>query len=112
MLYSRLSTLVNNQLRAVLYVTTYRNYFRMLWPAPVFSQRLLATGYACGYTINNICIHLSVVVLLLGLVHMTRAYLATATRLQKRPRRASCRAALTRPGIRLLFGVHAPCLYH
>lgn len=71
------------QVGAVLYVTAYRSYFRMLWPTPVFSQLLLPTGYAYAYTINNICMHLSVVLMLLGLVQMTRAYLATATHLPR-----------------------------
>jgi DNA-binding NarL/FixJ family response regulator len=71
------------QVGAVLYVTAYRNYFRMLWPAPIFSQRLLPTGYAYAYTINNICVHLGVVLMLLGFVQLTRAYLTTATHLPR-----------------------------
>lgn len=71
------------QVGGVLYVTAYRNYFRMLLPTPIFSQLLLPTGYAYGYTVNNVLMHLSVVVMLLGLVQMTRAYLATKTRLPR-----------------------------
>lgn len=71
------------QVGAVLYVTAYRNYFRMLWPAPLFSQRLLPTGYAYGYTLNNVLMHLSVVLMLAGFVQMTRAYLATSTHLPR-----------------------------
>lgn len=71
------------QVGAVLYITAYRNYFRMLWPAPTFSQLLLPTGYAYAYTINNVLMHLSVVLMLLGFVQMTRAYLATPTRLPR-----------------------------
>ncbi|RZK61875.1 MAG: hypothetical protein EOO59_04005 [Hymenobacter sp.] len=71
------------QVGAVLYITAYRNYFRMLWPAPIFSQLLLPTGYAYGYTLNNVLMHLSVVLMLLGFVQMTRAYLATPTRLPR-----------------------------
>ncbi|QKG55697.1 hypothetical protein GKZ68_03000 [Hymenobacter sp. BRD128] len=55
----------------------------MLWPTPIFSQLLLPTGYAFGYTLNNVLMHLSVAIMLLGLVQMTRAYLATNTRLPR-----------------------------
>ena len=65
------------QVGALLYVTAYRNYFRMLWPAPLFSQLLLPTGYAYIYTLNNVLMHLSVGLMLLGFVQMTRAYLNT-----------------------------------
>jgi hypothetical protein len=42
---------------------------------------LLPTGYA--YTFNNVLMHLNVVLMLLGLVQMTRAYLATPARLPR-----------------------------
>ncbi len=71
------------QVGAVLYATAYRNYFRLLWPAPSFSRLLLPTGYSYAYTINNIFMHLSVVLMLLGFVQMTRAYLATAAHLPR-----------------------------
>ena len=71
------------QVGAILYVTAYRNYFRILFPSPVFSQLLLPNGLSYSYTINNILMHLSVVVLLLGFVQMTRAYLSTPARLPR-----------------------------
>jgi len=71
------------QVGAVLYITAYRGYFRMLWPTPLFSQLLLPTGYAYAYTLNNVLMHLSVVLMLLGAVQMTRAYLATPTYLPR-----------------------------
>jgi len=71
------------QVGAVLYITAYRSYFRMLWPTPIFSQLLLPTGYSHTYTLNNVLMHLSVVLLLLGVVQMTRAYLATPTYLPR-----------------------------
>jgi DNA-binding CsgD family transcriptional regulator len=71
------------QVGAVLYITAYRSYFRMLWPAPIFSQLLLPTGYAYAYTLNNVLMHLSVVLMLGGFVQMTRAYLATPIHLPR-----------------------------
>ncbi len=71
------------QVGAILYVTAYRNYFRILFPSPVFSQLLLPNGLSYSYTINNILMHLSVVLLLLGFVQMTRAYLSTPARLPR-----------------------------
>jgi DNA-binding CsgD family transcriptional regulator len=74
---------ISAQVGGLLYVTAYRNYFRMLLPTPIFSQLLLPTGYAYGYTINNVLMHLGVVLMLLGVVQMTRTYLATKTRLPR-----------------------------
>lgn len=71
------------QVGGVLYVTAYRNYFRMLWPTPVFSYLLQPTGLTYAYGINSIFMHLSVVLMLLGFVQMTRAYLATAIHLPR-----------------------------
>jgi len=71
------------QVGGVLYVTAYRNYFRMLWPTPVFSHLLQPTGLTYAYGINSIFMHLSVVLMLLGFVQLTRAYLATATHLPR-----------------------------
>jgi len=71
------------QVGAVLYVTACRNYFRMLFPSPVFSRLLLPSGLSYSYTINNIVMHLSVALMLLGFVQMTRAYLSTPARLPR-----------------------------
>ena len=80
------------QVGAVLYITACRNYFRMLFPSPVFSQLLLPNGLTYSYTINNIVMHLSVALMLLGFVQMTRAYLSTQAHLPRLD--AGLRAAL------------------
>ncbi len=70
---------VCTQVGAALYVTAFRGYFRTLFPGPVFSQAVLPTGLSYGYTLNNVAIHVSVVLLLAGAVQVCRAYLATRT---------------------------------
>ncbi|MBO2033967.1 hypothetical protein J4D99_21420 [Siccationidurans ginsengisoli] len=71
------------QLGAVLYLTAYRGAFKQAWPGPVFSQRLLPDGRSYAYTLNSALMHLSVVLLLLGLVQLTRTYLGTRARLPR-----------------------------
>ncbi|MDO7852656.1 7TM diverse intracellular signaling domain-containing protein [Hymenobacter convexus] len=72
-----------SQVGAVLYVTAFRGYFKMLWPAPVFSQLVLPDGRSYAYTLNNVAMHLSVVLMLLGFGQMTRAFLLTPARLPR-----------------------------
>ncbi|RZL13810.1 MAG: hypothetical protein EOO62_07165 [Hymenobacter sp.] len=74
---------VGTQGGAALYVTAFRGYFRGLFPGPVFSQAVLPTGLSYGYTLNNVAMHVSVVLLLAGAVQVCRIYLATRTRLPR-----------------------------
>lgn len=72
-----------SQVGAALYVTAFRGYFRVLFPGPVFSQRVLPDGVSLSYTLNNVAMHLSVALMLLGFGQLTRAYLLTRTRLPR-----------------------------
>nr|WP_277881610.1 7TM diverse intracellular signaling domain-containing protein [Hymenobacter cyanobacteriorum] len=72
-----------SQVGAALYVTAFRGYFKVLWPAPVFSQLVLADGRSYAYTLNNVAMHLSVVLMLVGFGQMTRAYLLLPARLPR-----------------------------
>ncbi|RSK43789.1 7TM-DISM domain-containing protein [Hymenobacter rigui] len=65
------------QVGAALYVTALQGYFKELLVAPVFSRLARPDGYGYAYTLNNVVMHLSVVVLLLGIGQMTRAYFST-----------------------------------
>jgi hypothetical protein len=71
------------QVGAVLYITAFRGYFKLLFPAPIFSQLVVPDGRSYAYTLNNVFMHLSVLLLVTGFVQMTRAYLATAARLPR-----------------------------
>jgi DNA-binding CsgD family transcriptional regulator len=71
------------QVGAMLYVTAYRGFFKVLWPGPIFSLLLPSAGTSYGYTLNNVLMHLSVVLMLVGFVHMSRAYLATRAHLPR-----------------------------
>jgi DNA-binding NarL/FixJ family response regulator len=66
------------QVGAALYVTAFRGYFKVLWPTPVFSQLVLPDGRSYAYTLNNVAMHLSVVLMLVGFGQMPRAYLLPA----------------------------------
>jgi DNA-binding NarL/FixJ family response regulator len=71
------------QVGGLLYITAFRGYFKVLWPAPVFSLLVQPSGAAYAYSLNAVLMHLSVVLLLLGAVQMTRAYLSTQARLPR-----------------------------
>jgi DNA-binding NarL/FixJ family response regulator len=71
------------QVGGLLYITAFRGYFKVLWPAPVFSLLVQPSGVAYSYSLNAVLMHLSVVLLLLGAVQMTRAYLSTQARLPR-----------------------------
>ena len=71
------------QVGGALYITAFRGYFKVWFPAPIFSQLVLPNGLTYGYTLNNVAMHLSVALLLLGFVQMTRAYLPTQVRLPR-----------------------------
>ncbi|MDO7877799.1 7TM diverse intracellular signaling domain-containing protein [Hymenobacter sp. ASUV-10] len=85
------------QLGAALYLTAYRGTFKEWWPGPVFSQLLLPSGRSYAYTLNSALIHLSVMVVLLGLVQLTRSYLGTRARLPRLD--AALRAGLAGYGL-------------
>jgi hypothetical protein len=71
------------QVGAMLYVTAYRGFFKVLWPGPIFSLLLPPAGTSHAYTFNNVLMHLSVVLMLVGFVQMSRAYLATRAHLPR-----------------------------
>ncbi|MGI4865925.1 MAG: 7TM diverse intracellular signaling domain-containing protein [Janthinobacterium lividum] len=71
------------QVGAVLYITAFRGFFKVVLPTPIFSLLVLPSGLSYGYTLNNVLMHLSVGLLLLGFVQMTRAYLPTRAQLPR-----------------------------
>jgi hypothetical protein len=71
------------QVGAMLYVTAYRGFFKVLWPSPIFSLLLSPAGTSHAYTLNNVLMHLSVALMLVGFGQMTRVYLATASYLPR-----------------------------
>jgi len=71
------------QLGAVGYLTAYRGVFKQWWPGPAFSQLVRPDGHSYAYTGNSALMHLSVGLLLLGFVQLTRSYLGTRARLPR-----------------------------
>ncbi|MCB2408213.1 7TM diverse intracellular signaling domain-containing protein [Hymenobacter lucidus] len=71
------------QVGAVLYLTAFRGFFKVWFPTPIFSLIVVPSGLSYGYTFNNVLMHVSVVLLLLGFVQMTRSYLPTQARLPR-----------------------------
>ncbi|WP_460503674.1 7TM diverse intracellular signaling domain-containing protein, partial [Hymenobacter agri] len=71
------------QVGAALYVTAFRGYGRAWFPGPAFSQLVLPDGRTYAYHLNNVAMHLSVVLMLLGFGQMTREFLALRARLPR-----------------------------
>jgi len=71
------------QVGAILYITAFRGYFKAWFPAPVFSWLVLPSGLSYAYSLNSLLMHLGVLLLLLGAVQMTRAYLPLRARLPR-----------------------------
>jgi len=71
------------QVGAALYVTALQGYFKGWFPSLVISRLVRPDGSSYAYTINNVAMHLSVVLLLLGIGQMTRAYFSTPRRLPR-----------------------------
>jgi len=74
---------VCTQVGAMLYITAFRGYFKVLWPGPALSQLVRPNGLSYAYTPNNVLMHLSVVLMLVGIGQMTRTYLPTRARLPR-----------------------------
>ncbi|RSK43427.1 7TM diverse intracellular signaling domain-containing protein [Hymenobacter perfusus] len=71
------------QVGAALYVTALQGYFKGLFPILVISRLVRPDGFSYAYTLNNVAMHLSVVVLLVGIGQMTRVYFSTPRRLPR-----------------------------
>ena len=71
------------QVGAMLYVTAFRGLFKVWFPGPIFSHLVLPSGWCYAYSLNSLLMHLSVVLLLLGAVQLTRAYLHLRARLPR-----------------------------
>ena len=71
------------QVGAALYVTAFRGYGRAWFPGPAFSLLVLPDGRTYAYHLNNVAMHLSVVLMLVGFGQMTRAFLALRARLPR-----------------------------
>ncbi|AHJ97153.1 7TM-DISM domain-containing protein [Hymenobacter swuensis] len=71
------------QVGAALYITALQGWLRELLPAPLFSMLVRPNGVGYAYTLNNVAMHLSVVLLLVGIGQMTRAYFSTPRRLPR-----------------------------
>jgi DNA-binding CsgD family transcriptional regulator len=71
------------QLGGMMYITAYRSFFKVIFSFQPFSLLLLPNGTCFSYDINEIFMHLSVAMILYGVVQMTRSYLQTKTALPK-----------------------------
>ena len=71
------------QLGGMIYITAYRSFFKVIFSSQPFSLLLLPNGTCFYYDINEIFMHVSVAMILYGVVQMTRSYLQTKTALPK-----------------------------
>jgi 7TM diverse intracellular signalling len=71
------------QFGGIIYITAYREMFYLLFHSPVFTYTLLPNGFFYSYDVNNVLMHLSVLLILYGLVELTRSYLNTKKNLPR-----------------------------
>ncbi|CAN5915197.1 hypothetical protein BH24BAC1_BH24BAC1_37590 [soil metagenome] len=71
------------QVGGMLYITAYRNFFNVLSAFQPFTLTLKPDGTTHFYSLNDMCMHLSVAMVLYGGVQMTRHYLQTKTAIPK-----------------------------
>ncbi|WP_192822059.1 7TM diverse intracellular signaling domain-containing protein [Rufibacter sp. LB8] len=71
------------QVGGMLYITAFRFIFNVIFPGIVFSSEVLADGTCSFYNMNNLFMHLSVVMIMYGSTQMTRAFLNTKKNLPK-----------------------------
>lgn len=65
------------QLGGMVYLTTYKKVFPVLFPCPVFSIGLQRNGSPGTFGLNDLLLHLSILVVMYCMVQFTRSYLKT-----------------------------------
>jgi DNA-binding CsgD family transcriptional regulator len=65
------------QLGGIIYITAHKQIFPVFFPNPVFSTGLHANGMLGWYGLNDLLLHIGVLVAIYGIVQYTRAYLNT-----------------------------------
>lgn len=65
------------QLAGMVYVTAYKKIFPLLFPCPVFTIGLQQNGIVTTYNLNDVLLHLSILVVMTGMVQFCRSYLNT-----------------------------------
>ncbi|MES2778244.1 MAG: 7TM diverse intracellular signaling domain-containing protein [Bacteroidota bacterium] len=65
------------QVAGMIYITSSKAFFLLLFPGRVFNDQLYANGTYKYYNIENLLIHISVALIMYGFVQMTRSYLLT-----------------------------------
>lgn len=65
------------QLAGMVYVTAYKKVFPLFFPCPVFTMGLQKNGIVSIYTLNDLFLHVSILVIMYGMVQFCRSYLNT-----------------------------------
>jgi DNA-binding CsgD family transcriptional regulator len=65
------------QLGGMVYITAYKKVFPVLFPCPVFSIGLQRNGSPGTFGLNDLLLHLSILVVMYSMVQFTRSYLNT-----------------------------------
>ena len=65
------------QLGGMVYLTAYKKVFPVLFPCPVFSIGLQRNGLLGTFDLNDLLLHLSILVVMYSMVQFTRSYLNT-----------------------------------
>lgn len=65
------------QLAGMIYVIGYKKVFPLLFPCPVFTIGLQQNGIVTTYNLNDVLLHVSILVIMYGMVQFCRSYLST-----------------------------------
>lgn len=65
------------QLAGMIYVTGYKKVFPLLFSCPLFTIGLQQNGTVTTYSLNDVLLHLSILVIMYGMVQFCRSYLST-----------------------------------
>jgi hypothetical protein len=65
------------QLAGMVYVTGYKKVFPLLFSCPVFTLGLQRNGRVTSYSLNDLLLHLSILVIMYSMVQFCRSYLNT-----------------------------------
>jgi hypothetical protein len=65
------------QVGGMIYITYYKDFFDVLFSGPFFTVGLSSSGYIHYFSLGSLLQHSSIVLMLYGLVQMTRAYFNT-----------------------------------
>lgn len=65
------------QLGGIIFVTSFKHFFNLLFPLSIYNLRLSADGAVHGYDLNAFCLHIASALIVSGGIQLARTYLRT-----------------------------------